>query len=329
MAIEDTNRLLARTINIGLELGADIEQGWTIPVGERELDLCRDAGFTAVRLGVCWAAHTGPEFRIDAAALDRVSALAELATARGLALVVTNFLDPDLMADPPRHLDRLLSITGQVASRFAEHPGSIVLEPMAEPRGALDPLWNDYVVRMLAVLREADAQRGVIIGPGAYNNARTLPQLQLPAADRDLIVTVHQYWPLTFTMQGEEWLGPTPFGEPKSWLGNTWDGTPAQRAELTAGFDGIAAWAAAADRPVFLGEFGTSVHADTASRVRWTAFNRALAEERGFSWGAWSFGPTFALYDASSGGWNKPLLDALTGDVRPSPTRPAPVGPGR
>ncbi|MEC3917532.1 glycoside hydrolase family 5 protein [Nocardia sp. CDC160] len=316
MGIHDTNRLLARTINIGLDLGADIEQGWTLPVGEHELDLCREAGFTAVRLGVCWAAHTGPGFQIDATALERVATLAEQATERGLALVLTNFLDPELMADPPKYLDRLLSITEQVTTRFAAHPESILLEPLAEPREALDALWNDYIARLLTVLRKVDPHRAVIVGPGAYNNARTLPQLELPTADRDLIVTVHQYWPITFTMQGEEWLGTTPFGDPKSWLGNTWDGTPDQRAELTAGFDGIAAWAAAADRPIFLGEFGTSVHADNASRARWTAFNRLLAEERGFSWGAWSFGPTFALYNAQSGGWNKPLLTALTGDAQ-------------
>ncbi|WP_051178524.1 glycoside hydrolase family 5 protein [Nocardia concava] len=316
MAIEDTNRLLARTINLGLDLGADIEQGWTLPVGEQELDLCRDAGFTAVRLGVCWAAHTGTDFRIEGSVLDRVTTLAEQATDRGLALVLTNFLDPELMADPPKHLDRLLSITDQVATRFADHPESILLEPLAEPRDALDAVWNDYIARILAAQRAVDPNRAVVLGPGAYNNARTLPQLELPAADRNLIVTVHQYWPITFTMQGEEWLGTTPFGDPKSWLGNTWDGTAAQRAELTAGFDGIAAWAAAADRPIFLGEFGTSVHADNASRARWTAFNRLLAEERGFSWGAWSFGPSFALYDMASGGWNKALLEALTGDAR-------------
>ncbi|WP_157392044.1 glycoside hydrolase family 5 protein [Nocardia terrae] len=311
MPIDDINRTLARTINVGPDYGAQAEQGWTVPFGARTLDLITDAGFSAVRLCLCWAAHTGDGHRIDPAMLEAVAEAADLAEERGLALVLSNFLDPELIADPPAHLDRLLSITDQVARRFADRPDSLVLEAFAEPREALDPRWNDYVRRMLTVLRAADPTRAVIIGPESYNNQRTLPRLELPADDANLIVTVHQYWPITFTMQGEEWLGQTPFGDPRSWLGNTWDGTADQRAELTAGFDAIAAWATTAHRPIFLGEFGTTDHADLESRVRWTAFNRELAEERGFSWGAWSFGPTFPLYDQSAGAWNQPLLKAL------------------
>ncbi|MET8870792.1 cellulase family glycosylhydrolase [Nocardia sp. NPDC004604] len=314
MSIDDINRRLARTVNIGADFGVDIEKGWTVALGEQELDLIEAAGFSAVRIGLCWAAHTGPapDHKIDPVMLAAVAELADLAAERGLAVVLTNFLDPELIDEPPRHLDRLLHITRQVATRFADRPDSVVLEPFAEPRGALDPLWNDYLNRILTVSREVDATRATVVGPAAYNNLRTLPDLVLPEHDRNLIVTVHQYWPITFTMQGEQWLGThTPFGDPMSWLGTTWDGTDQQRQELAAGFDAVAAWAAAAKRPVFVGEFGTTHHADLRSRVTWTSHNRRLAEERGFSWGAWSFGPAFALFDQDSGEWNEPLLRAL------------------
>jgi endoglucanase len=65
------------------------------------------------------------------------------------------------------------------------------------------------------------------------------------------------------------------------------------------------------DRPLFLGEFGTSNNADMASRVRWTRFNRQLAERHGFSWGCWCLGPLFALYDGEHGRWHAGLLEAL------------------
>ncbi|QIS14164.1 glycoside hydrolase family 5 protein [Nocardia arthritidis] len=314
MSIDDINRRLARTINFPADFGADIEKGWTVPLGEQELDLVEAAGFSAVRIGLCWAAHTGPapDHEIDPVMLAGVAEVTDLAVERGLAVVLTNFLDPELIAEPPRHLDRLLHITRQVATRFADRPDSVALEPFAEPRGALDPLWNDYLNHILTELREVDAARAVVIGPAAYNNLRTLPDLVLPEHDRNLIVTVHQYWPITFTMQGEQWLGAdTPFGDPLSWLGTTWDGTDRQREELAAGFDAVAAWAAAAERPIFVGEFGATHYADLRSRVSWTSYNRQLAEEHGFSWGAWSFGPTYALFDQVSGEWNKPLLRAL------------------
>ncbi|MFI2284627.1 glycoside hydrolase family 5 protein [Nocardia beijingensis] len=313
-SIHDVSRLLARTINAGLDFGAEGEAGWTIDLTEVELDLFVSAGFTAVRMGVYWAAHTGPgpEFVIDSWVLDRVAFLLDRATERGLAVVLTNFLDPELIADPPAHLPRLLAITGQVAARFADRPESVVLEPFTEPRGALDPLWNRYLRELLAVVRDADPDRAVVVGPGAYNNIRMLPQLSLPADDRRIIVTLHQYWPITFTMQGEEWLGAdTPFGDPRSWLGTTWEGTQQQRAELADAYEAVANWAAAQGRPIFIGEFGTSTNADSPSRARWTEFNRRRAEFHEFSWGYWSFAPSFALYDRATATWNTPLLHAL------------------
>jgi endoglucanase len=60
-----------------------------------------------------------------------------------------------------------------------------------------------------------------------------------------------------------------------------------------------------------LGEFGTTTHADMASRVRWTRFNRELAEQRGFSWGCWAYAPLFSIYDIDQGNWHHDLLDAL------------------
>jgi endoglucanase len=53
------------------------------------------------------------------------------------------------------------------------------------------------------------------------------------------------------------------------------------------------------------------VHADHASRVRWTRFNRRLAETRGISWGVWSMAPTSAVYDLAAHAFDPDLLAAL------------------
>jgi endoglucanase len=53
-----------------------------------------------------------------------------------------------------------------------------------------------------------------------------------------------------------------------------------------------------------------------ASRIRWTRFNRELAEAHGFSWGCFSYGPIFSLYDDTSGDWRRELLRALIPDAR-------------
>ncbi|MFI5828524.1 glycoside hydrolase family 5 protein [Streptomyces sp. NPDC051578] len=142
-----------------------------------------------------------------------------------------------------------------------------------------------------------DPVRAVIIGPASYDNMRRLSDLDLPEEDRNLIVTVHQYRPTTFTMQGETWLGTdTPFGDPLSWLGTTWQGSDEERSVLSGAFAGLAEWGRVHDRPIFVGEFGSSHNADPGSRARWASFNRQLAEELGFSWGYWSSRPGRRLF---------------------------------
>jgi endoglucanase len=60
-----------------------------------------------------------------------------------------------------------------------------------------------------------------------------------------------------------------------------------------------------------MSEFGAYDKADMDSRVRWTAFMREQAEERGFSWSYWEFGAGFGVYDRSAQKWNQELLEAL------------------
>ena len=314
----DANRRLARTINLALDLGAPQERGWTLEVGERQLEQCARAGFSAIRLVVALSLHRPPgePNRLDPRALERVADTIEAARRQGLAVAVANMLDPELMADPPRHRERLLVCTHQLAEAIKPQGPDVVLEPLAEPQQALDAVWNDYLADLVAAVRDVDPRRTLIAGPRSHNNARFLSELELPRDERNVILAIHHYWPVTFTMQGEMWLGPTELGDPSDWLGSTWDATPQQRGELEAGFAAVAHYARAQQRPIFIGEFGTTDNADMPSRIRWTRFNRQLADQHGFSWGAWSYGPAFALYDDEHDCWHEELLQALKDEPR-------------
>jgi endoglucanase len=298
---------LARTLNLGLISGPGSRQ-WGHDVGEEHFRRCAEAGFTAVRLAVDFTglAQETPPYRISPALAGRVWRAIDAAGQHGLALVVTNFIYPGLMADPAAHRDRLLGIAGQLAQLVAEAPDSVLLEPLAEPHGRLDAVWNGYLAGLTSAVRRYLPHRPLIVGPGFYNTVRGLPSLELPS-DPELIVTIHHYHPIEFTFQGEEWSSP----EAASWLGTAWTGTDTERGELEAGFAMVARWAAERGRPVFLGEFGTTSHADAASRARWTRFSRELAERHGFSWGVWSYGPMYALWDDERQRWRPELLAAL------------------
>jgi endoglucanase len=265
---------------------------------------------TAVRLAVAWSAHLSDRAQhvVDPRALDRVERAVTDALDRGLAVMVDNHLDPQLMADPPAHRERFLAITEQVAAHFRQAPESVMIEPLNEPHGRLEALWNDYLRDALTAIRASNPTRPVVAGPGFYNTPMCLDEFAPPAEERRLVVTIHQYWPIQFTMQGEQGF---PGGDARAWLGTTWDGTDAEVADLETGFERLAAWAVRHKRPIFIGEFGSTNNADPASRTRWARANRELAEGYGFAWGYWSFGPSFALYDLEAEHWNEELLAAL------------------
>ena len=140
--------------------------------------------------------------------------------------------------------------------------------------------------------------------------ADKLPELKLPEDDRRLIATFHYYSPFEFTHQGAEWVGQ----DAQQWLGTTWTATPEQREAVADQFDAVARWSREHDRPVFLGEFGAYSKAPDESRATWTAFIRAEAERRGFSWSYWEFCSGFGAYDPQAGRWRPELLKALVPD---------------
>ena len=145
-----------------------------------------------------------------------------------------------------------------------------------------------------------------MIGPGEWNGINELKSLQLPAEDRNLIVTVHYYLPFEFTHQGAEWTSGS-----DDWLGKTWQGTPGQQAALRADLNIAAQWAEANKRPIYLGEFGAYNKADIESRARWTDSVARTAEEFDFSWSYWEFCAGFGIYDPRAETWNEALVQAL------------------
>ena len=307
----DAHARLARGVNIGPDFGAQLERGWTITIERHHLEACAESGFTAIRLLVYLSAHrdrTG----LDATMLRRLETIVDEATALGLAVVISNHRDPELLRDPDAHLADTLTTVADLSAAFKGRGCELVIEPLSEPEQALDTVWNQIGTELIGAVRARDQKRTILIGPRTMNNARFLGELSLPNEEQNLIVGIHHYWPITFTMQGEMFLGEDHvFGNPRDWLGTTWEQTPSQEAELRTGFDQVAAWSAATRRPLFLAEFGTSSNADLASRVRWTRFNRRLAEDRGIPWAIWSLGPLFAIYDVNTNSFMPELITAL------------------
>jgi endoglucanase len=300
---------LRRGVNLGNMLEAPNEGEWGLTVQEKYFDLIQEAGFDFVRLPVRWnsRAEEEPPYTVDPAFFARVDEVVNWALERDLAVIIDFHHYEEMMSDPSGHKDRYLGIWKQVAEHYRDYPSTVLFELLNEPNDQLTAsLWNQYLVEALAVVRETNRTRDVVIGPASWNAYDWISTLDVPN-DEHLIVTFHYYLPFQFTHQGAEWVeGSYP------WLGTTWDATDAEKAEVTAHFDSVAEWAKRHNNVrVLLGEFGAYSKADMASRVRWTEYVARQAERRGFAWAYWEFASGFGIYDPYGKVWREDLLEAL------------------
>lgn len=281
----------------------------------RHMQAIRDGGFDHVRLNLHAFAHMDGEHRLSAAWLKQLDDFVDAGLKAGLQVILDehNFNECAKEADLPACRLRLKAFWRQIAPRYQGAPDALVFEILNEPNGAADAVWNDMLAENLAIIRESNPTRRVIVGPKFWNSLDHLDSLRLPEADRRLIVTFHYYTPMEFTHQGASW---TPQFQKLS--GVTW-GTAADQEKLKQDMDRVKAWADQHRRPILLGEFGALESAGMAQRVAWTSAVARAAEARGFGWSYWQFDSDFVLWDMKADGWVKPIHGALVPEKAAAP----------
>ncbi len=310
------NKLIGRGINIGNALDAPSEGEWGVTLKEEYFDLVKQAGFNSIRLPVRWSAHAPnvPPYAIDPGFMKRVDWAVNNCLSRNLPVVLNIHNYFEFYNDPRNHKDKYLALWKQIAEHYKDYPDTLLFELLNEPQGKLRASpWNLLLKQALAIVRESNPNRTVVIGPANGNAIEYLKSLDIPKDDRNIIVTFHYYLPMKFTHQGAPWI--TDFEGEKSadsWVGTKWTGTEEEKQAVIKDFNVAAAWANQNNRPMNLGEFGAYNKADMESRARWTKFIADTAVQCGFSFDYWEFcAQEFGLYDQQTKSWRKPLLDAL------------------
>jgi endoglucanase len=303
------NARLGRGINLGNALEAPVEGEWGVTLQEEYFQAIKDAGFNSIRVPIRWSAHADDvaPYTIDPAFFERIDWVVEQALSRELLVVINIHHYEEIMRDPEEHRERLLALWSQIGEHYKDQPNDLLFEILNEPNGAMRaPQWNSILADALAVIRQTNPERNVIIGASSWNKINTLSQLELPEDDRHIIATFHYYDPFQFTHQGAEWVS-----DSDPWLGTTWEGDVMQKRVVEADLDRAARWGEENDRPLYMGEFGAYSKADMQSRALWTAYVARQAEERGMSWAYWEFCSGFGAYDPAMGMWREELLEAL------------------
>ena len=266
----------------------------------------RNGGFQTLRVNLQAFAHMDADNWLDPRWLQTLDGVVRDALGQGLNVIIDEHDYNPCGEDPAACRPKLLAFWSQVAERYKDAPPGVVFEILNEPnRGLTAELWNGLSRDALAVIRRSNPTRAVIIGPVFWNNLNYLDRLELPEADRNIIVTFHYYIPMEFTHQGASWVAET-----SKLSGVRW-GSEADYARLNADFDKVQAWARAHDRPILLGEFGAYDKGAMEDRARYTAAVARAAEARGWPWAYWQFDSDFIAYDIDKDRWVEPIRDAL------------------
>jgi endoglucanase len=276
---------------------------------ERHFAAIRSGGFDFVRVNLHGFRHMDAENRLSPEFLSRLDWVVKGATGAGLSVILD---EHDFMACAENVVTcrtRLAAFWSQVAPRYRDAPQGVLFELLNEPHGPLDAAtWNGLFPQLLAIVRQSNPERWVVIGPTQWNHFSQLPTLKLPENDRRILATFHYYEPFHFTHQGATWAGE----EVKKLSVVTW-GSEADRAKLRADFEQAAAWSKATGRPVLLGEFGAYDKSGTplAMRLAYVEAVAREAERHGLAWAYWQFDSDFIVWDMARDGWVEPVHRAL------------------
>ena len=274
---------------------------------EHYFRMIKEAGFSNIRINLHTFSHMDSNYNIDQQFLKTLDWAVEKGLEAGL-MVVLDMHEYNAMADDPvGKKEMFLSVWRQLAPRYKDQPSDVLFEVLNEPNQKLTvEMWNEYLVEAIAIIRETNPNRTLIIGPGNWNGIESLPTLKLPEDDQNIIVTVHFYHPMPFTHQGAHWAK-----DYKDLSGITWTGTEKEKAEVVTKLKVAADWSKDNDRPIYLGEFGAYDKGDMDSRARYTSFVARTAEKYDFSWAYWQFDSDFIVYNIDKEAWVEPILNAL------------------
>lgn len=179
------------------------------------------AGAKTVRIPVTWTCHMDAANVIDAAYLDEVKGVVDLALNANLNVILNthhdsfetdlaNAANDENVAKADSTL--IADLWTQVATKFADYGDNLMFETFNEVHGgddwgtgsdaqfALLNQWNQYAIKAIRSTGGKNATRWIGISSYAANIDLTLAHLVIPEGDSHLMVGVHCYDPYNFCL---------------------------------------------------------------------------------------------------------------------------------
>lgn len=256
------------------------------------------AGIQSLRLPIGFASLTDTiaPYTVDVnhPMFARIDTVISWCDALNMNLIIDNHHQWDIFNQNWRtKVDRLAHLWSVVAARYKNlDPERYTFELLNEPAfgitiDSLKILFNHAIDSV----RQHTTAHSIIIGPNFASNGAAFAAFT-PLQDTNLIYTWHCYDPYQFTHQGFSWASPSvPLGE-------TFPGSFDQG--LYTAWRTVINWQNTYNKPVFLGEFGTGVFADDASRCNWLNVHGSKIDSFNMSWFYWDWRWDFSLFNSNT-----------------------------
>ncbi|MFT3780455.1 MAG: cellulase family glycosylhydrolase [Nibricoccus sp.] len=213
-----------------------------------------------------------------------------------------------------------LSLWRDLSARLKQLPvAEVAYEILNEPVADNDADWNKLVAKALQQIRSSEPSRVLIIGANRWQSPANVPALELPAGDKNIILSVHTYSPLFLTHHLADWVPVKVYKGPVAYPGPVVDAatlellkkdpTPGLRDHLGDVADN---WGPDRIRQIFApaikrarelglqlycGEFGCLPTVPRAARLAYYRDIVTVMQSEGMAYANWEYKGDFGIFE--------------------------------
>ena len=266
------------------------------------------------------------------------SALGWCAEARLRAVVDLHILRSHhfLDADPPLYTDpaeaeRFAELWRVLSERLDHRPvDQVAYELLNEPVAHDAAQWNRVARQAYQAVREREPGRVIVLGSNRFQSVDTFDELDVPADDPAMMLSLHYYRPMAVTHYRASWTQRRDYAGPIQYPGQPvpdaalaqvkdaalrqvieQDNKPVDSQTMARDLAQPLAKREATGLKLYCGEFGCVHHTPMEIRLRWYRDFVSVLEEHAIAWANWDYKGSFGIVD--SDGRDTGIAAALMG----------------
>ena len=208
----------------------------------------------------------------------------------------------------PAAQERFFELWRTLSNELKQYPTSqVAYELMNEPVADDPEDWNQLVSRAVAVIRQQEPTRTIVIGSNRWQSTDTFDQLKVPANDPHILLSFHFYEPFLLTHYRASWTDIADYTGPVHYPGLIVQ--PEELKEVSAEvaqeikprirkyskhvlesmMEKPLRIAQELNLPLYCGEWGAIAEAPEADRLRWYGDMVQLFDQHNIAYANWNY----------------------------------------